>query len=143
MANIASQVGRSRTHVNQRISPPIHVTFPPGSNPELVLDILKFWPINNNFQVQDCLSYLEAAWFGPFAVQTGGVRGNRFVRINSQNRPENERLLLALAENKPFWDNCWEETRKGGLFKFLTSPFSAPTPRAHDTVDEQMTETAG
>ncbi len=82
------------------------------------LDLIRNWPAND-FKglmqyVKEIWAYADWGW-----SETGQAAGfYNLYSISTAGWSGNELLIEALKSNHMFWLTCWQESRRGGHYKF-------------------------
>lgn len=122
-ARIAKREGKSRVWVSANRQPAPEPTFDKDGYPtDESLQIIRDWKITSNFAIKDLLAYAEKCWRYKFKIRARGTGQKRWIYIATSGWSGNEDVIRALQDNRVFWALCWLESRRGGGFKFLTSP---------------------
>jgi hypothetical protein len=91
-----------------------------GYPTEETLDVIRKWEYNSERGFADLLAYVRGAWkYGDEYVK--GSYGGEFVykyEMHTFGWSGNEDLIGALKDNTLFWALCWQESRRGGHYKF-------------------------
>jgi len=84
------------------------------------LDLIESWDYND---FKGLMLVIEDLWSYPdyFSVEVGKSFINKKVLkydISTGGWSGNEDIIAAMMDNTMFWSLCWEESRRGGHYKF-------------------------
>ena len=72
------------------------------------LEIIKRW----DKEFVSLMDYVKKFWAGGWEENEG------VYELTTDGLSENEQIINAMQENVLFWDVCWEESKRGGYYRF-------------------------
>lgn len=89
-----------------------------GYPTEETLETIKNWDSKDGFR--ELLRFVETAWkWGDAYVETLEDKDeNTIILFHTVGWSGNEDLIFALKQNTLFWSMCWQESRRGGHYRF-------------------------
>jgi len=78
------------------------------------------------WDAMDCdglFEFLQSIWYAPTYI----YRGRKYWHVSTAGWSGNEDLMQALSENHVFWALWWQESKRGGHYKFRRKTWRAKT----------------
>lgn len=100
------------------------------------VQIISKWQIRSKHWADDCaalLSYVRKCWaFRDYFTSNGG-----YYQVSTAGWSGNERVIEALQANKRFWRMCWQESKRGGHYKFEIRRIKASVRAAREEKEKE------
>jgi hypothetical protein len=73
----------------------------------------------------DLLTFVRGCWWAAeWGWDDKDDGAEHLWRISTGGWSGNETIIAALQQNEPFWATCWQSTRVGGHYEFVTRSVS-------------------
>jgi hypothetical protein len=79
---------------------------------------LREWPINSHEDLIALLAYLKEIWWCGYGWSEHQSPSGWIYSFSTGGWSDNEDLVGSLQDNLLFWALCWQQSRRGGHYRF-------------------------